>query len=94
MPQFQTPDGDDDNLVCMPASTEVHWRQFLSEFNERVWPVFKEHGISKDAALLCFLSADIHDGIMGLEDLIERLTEKLTPLDNNGDDDNGFLKGS
>lgn len=80
-----------DNLVCMPASTETHWRQFLSEFNERVWPVFKEHGISKDAALLTFISADIHDSVMGLEDLIEQLTERLSPHDSGGTDE--FLKG-
>lgn len=70
-----------------PAETEAHWREFFSRFNNKVYPLFKENGISKDTALLAYMIGDTHDAILDLTDVIE---EKFNPSTGTDSAEGGF----
>lgn len=75
MPETNSDNEDDgsDDIVRLTAQTEFRWRNFLSDFNEKVWPLFREYGFSKDAALAAWMMAKLNDNIVDLQDLIDDL---------------------
>lgn len=56
--------GDErDHWATVTAETEVNWREALSDFNERVWPIFREHGYTKDGALQVWMISRIENTV-------------------------------
>ena len=40
-----------EELIPLEEATEIAHRNFLAEFEEKVWPIFTHYGYSKEAAL-------------------------------------------
>lgn len=40
-----------EELIPLEEATEIAHRNFLSEFNEKAWPIFEHYGYSKEAGL-------------------------------------------
>ena len=47
----------------LSEADEVEWRGFLSQFREEIFPMFKEHGISFEAALMLWMSNKIVNAV-------------------------------
>jgi hypothetical protein len=58
---------DVERWSAVDADTELNWRTALSDFNERVWPLFREQGISKDAALQVWILTRIENAVDHIE---------------------------
>jgi len=46
------PQGTEERGFVLEEWTEVTWINFLTEFEEQVWPIFKRRGYKKDTALM------------------------------------------
>jgi hypothetical protein len=52
--------------IPLDESCEQDWIRYLTEFEERVWPMFKRRGYTKDAALITW---KIHQVLINVGDL-------------------------
>lgn len=50
---------------------EVSHRDYLSEFDEKVWPVLKERGYTKDTALLYWMLNRIDVAVQAMRESLE-----------------------
>ena len=48
---------------ALDEEVEVIWREFLTYFNDEIYPMFAEHGFSKNAALLTWMLGRTQDAI-------------------------------
>lgn len=44
-----------DGELNFDAEAEISWRSYIGDFNENVWPFFREMGYTKDTALLAWM---------------------------------------
>lgn len=44
-----------EDIIELNETVEINHRQYLLEFDEKVWPIFEQRGYSKDTALLFWL---------------------------------------
>lgn len=42
-------------IIDHSEDVEINWRQYLAEFDEMVWPMFKRYGFTKDTAFLAWM---------------------------------------
>lgn len=62
-----------EELITFTEDAESKWRQYFSEFNEEVWPMMKEQGLTKFEAILLWEMNGIKNYIASIN---ERLTEE------------------
>lgn len=63
-----------EDLISFPEKTEITWRRWFKEFDEKIWPVFKEHGFTKKEAILLYQDNCLYNHI-------DALLEVFTPED-------------
>lgn len=49
--------------IDLSEKYEEAWIVYLTEFDEKIWPIFKRHGYTKDAALLMWRMQAIYDAV-------------------------------
>jgi hypothetical protein len=57
-------------FIPMAEATEIAHRNYLSEFNEKVWPIYQRYGFSRDAALLSWNLDKMRERLEGIEQLL------------------------
>lgn len=63
-------DNAKDEELNFDAESELSWRIYLADFNNKVWPAFRELGYSKDTTLLAWLINKQYNLTCDLIDLI------------------------
>lgn len=61
-----------DELITMSERTEALHRNYLAEFEEKVWPIYQRWGYTKDTAMLAWMLMRVTDR---QDDMIELLKE-------------------
>lgn len=65
-----------DELIGFPERDEEQWRQYFNEFEEKVWPMFRERGFTFQSAFACWSDYKTHTYLDRIEDrLIEALAD-------------------
>lgn len=57
--------------IVWAEQTEIELENYLREFDETVWPVFKRYGYTKDAALTYWLSSYMNNRLLAIETLLQ-----------------------
>jgi hypothetical protein len=68
---------NNDGELNFDAEAEISWRAYVGDFNDRVWPLFKELGYTKDTALMVWLLNKNYNLTTELIDSIKELSEEL-----------------
>ena len=61
---------DKEEIIGLTEKTEERYHDFLREFENDVWPIFKKFGYTRDTSLLFFKLNNIENAVC---DLCERL---------------------
>lgn len=59
---------------------EASHLQFLTEFDKKVWPAFKDFGYSKDTLLLYWVLVSIQNDTSAIFNELRRMNEEGEPL--------------
>lgn len=54
---------DRKEVIDLSERYEESWIQWLNEFDQKVWPMFKRHGYTKDAAVIMWRLQSIYDKV-------------------------------
>lgn len=61
--------------IDVTEENEISWINSLSDFDEKVWPLFEKHGYTKDAAhLMWFLNRVVNK----LDEVVDVLESELS----------------
>ena len=60
-----------DAIIDMDEETEVSHIEFLSEFEDEVWPIYQRRGLTKDTALLAWQLNNIQNTLLRIRDAVE-----------------------
>lgn len=66
---------DEHDYIPMAEATEIAHRNYLSEFNEKVLPIYAHYGFSKDTALLAWMLCKIENR---LDDVVDAIRDDAT----------------
>ena len=59
-----------DEFIEMHERTEIYYRTYLSEFDEKVWPIFKHYGYPKSTALMMWSLDKLRCSVESIEEQI------------------------
>ncbi len=59
---------DDDDFITFNEEEERNWRQWLTEFKEKVYPVFQEYGTTLPEAMMLWKLQSIYNKLEQNED--------------------------
>lgn len=57
-----------EEFIPMAETDEASYRNYLCEFEEKVWPIFERYGYTKDTALLMWTLEKIRMGIQAIQE--------------------------
>lgn len=72
--KLQLPMLDREEFITWSEDCEISHRQFLAEFNEKVWPALKEYGFSRDALLTYWTLNSVN---VSIETLITEVRNRI-----------------
>ena len=60
-----------EELIPLAEATEIAHRNFLAEFEEKVWPIFQHYGYSKEAAVNHWMQCKVLERLDCVIDALE-----------------------
>ena len=63
----------DDEAGLLTRSEKTEWHCFLTKFERDVWPTMKEHGFSRDTALVVFELNRVQSLLVTVQQTIEAM---------------------
>jgi hypothetical protein len=66
-----------EELIDMGEDVEINHRNYLTEWDEKVWPIFKNRGISKEGALTYWMLNKAISELAAITRTLEEVRDEL-----------------